>query len=156
MKEISIGRGYSAQVDDEDFEHLVTRYKWHALVATSGCVYARAHIRGQSGHGNKKILMHSVILKCPEGFQIDHWDGNGLNNQKYNLRILTNAQNKQAKIRKCKGTSSKFRGVFRHSGGWQVKVGGRYIGLFQSEHEAALARDAAARSRYGDIAGTNF
>ena len=37
--------------------------------------------------------MHRIIMNCPDGKFIDHKDGNGLNNQKENLRICTKQQN---------------------------------------------------------------
>lgn len=46
--------------------------------------------------------MHRLILRddIPEGYEVDHIDGNSLNNRKSNLRIVTRLQNIQnSKVR---------------------------------------------------------
>ena len=61
-----------------------------------------------------------------------------------------------------KGTPiSRFKGVTRNtkkqqSHPWQVACGGRYVGVFATEKEAARAYDTAAMSRYGEFAFLNF
>ena len=69
-------------VDDNDFE-LLSRYDWKLNAGG----YAIASILGNP------ILMHRLILNCPVGMVVDHIDGNRRNNQKKNLRIVTNAEN---------------------------------------------------------------
>ncbi len=71
-------------VDDEDYEEL-NKYKWLAhKKPTNSTQYA---IRCGT------IRMHRIIMKTPDGLEVDHIDGNGLNNQKSNLRNVTNAKN---------------------------------------------------------------
>ena len=54
--------------------------------------------------------MHRVITKCPKGKQVDHINGDGLDNRKANLRICTvNENNKNAKMRK--DNKSGYKGV---------------------------------------------
>lgn len=48
-------------------------------------------------HNSRFGFLHRLIMDPPENLQIDHKDGNGLNNKKENLRIVngeTNAKNK--------------------------------------------------------------
>lgn len=92
------------------------------------------------------------------GLQIDHIDGDGLNNRRTNLRWATQSQN-FANRRPMEGTS-KFKGVSRFRRKWQVKVKlnreSHWVGLFDDEVEAAKAYDAAAIRLFGEYARLNF
>lgn len=120
MKEIPLTRGKLAIVDDEDYERL-SSCKWYIGVGWH-TYYAVGKFNG------KKILMHRVITNCPDGLEVDHIDGNGLNNQKSNLRVTTtrgNAQNRHQK------TSSKYPGVDYTQGHYRarIRVSGKLIEL---------------------------
>lgn len=128
-------------VDADRLEELAG-WRWHEC---SG--YARRFEIGT----RTPIWMHRELVGAAPGdrsIEVDHRDGNGLNNTAANLRILTrggNAQNRKATV-----GSSRYRGVCWHKkdGCWQaaVKVNGRrhYVGWFEDEREAAIA---AARFR---------
>ena len=83
--------------------------------------------------------MHSVIMNAPKGIQVDHIDGNGLNNQKSNLRLVTNRQNC---MNRHQITTSKYPGVTwnKRSRKWvaQAQIDGKHIhiGTFSTEKEA--------------------
>ena len=87
---------------------------------------------------------------------IDHKDGNTLNNRWSNLREATRSQNlANAKIR-C-GGASRFKGVSWHKGGqkWQAKIKCQkfyYLGLFKTEEEAHSAYQEAAKRLFGEFA----
>jgi hypothetical protein len=83
MREIELTRGYVATVDDEDYER-VSKYLWYAEVRGNS-VYARC----RRGPG----LMHVFIMGKRPGFDIDHADGDTLNNTRANLRHCTRSQN---------------------------------------------------------------
>ena len=78
MKEILLTQGKVALVDDEDFEKL-NRYKWYAM-QTKQNWYSVRNIR----INNKQTLvcMHREIINAPINKQVDHINGNGLDNQK--------------------------------------------------------------------------
>lgn len=77
---------------------------------------------------------------------VDHWDGDPLNNRRTNLRVLPkggNAQNRKSNS----GSSSRHRGVSWARNGWRVDVyangKSHYLGCYASEEEAAEVARAA-------------
>lgn len=160
MKEIKLTRGQTVLVDDEDFEEL-SKYSWHAHWHRNGRkFYARRSIwiDGKAKH----VRMHRQILGLTDPkIQGDHKDGNGLNNQRSNLRTTTNQQN-SFNMKSQSGCISKYKGVTwdKTHGKWQVRIciNGRrkHIGLFTDEVEAAKAYDTAAIKQFGEFAKLNF
>lgn len=140
MKTIPLTQGLCAMVDDVDCEYL-SKFKWYAL-KNANAYYAVRNVY-QPNDRQIKIHMHRVILECPDNFQVDHIDGNGLNNQKNNIRIVTSRQNHQNlhNIR-----SSKYPGVARNlntTNPWSalIKINGKtkHLGVFPSETDAFCA-----------------
>ena len=78
-------------VDDEDYE-MLNNYKWHAHISRR-VVYVDHTTKHDSTGKQFTIKMHSLILGMNKGEIVDHIDGNGLNNCKNNLRVVTNRQN---------------------------------------------------------------
>src|SRR5882724_7878623 len=105
MKEIQLTQGKIALVDDEDFER-VNQFKWFLLTSNlHDKLYAYSRVPG---------LMHRFIMSAPTGFDVDHIDNDGLNDQKSNLRICTRSQNMMGieKIQRVGNRGkSKFKGV---------------------------------------------
>ncbi len=158
MKEIELTQGKVALVDDSDFEWL-SQWNWHARTDCK-TPYAQRFTRVPRKH---HIKMHRFIISAPIGMEVDHIDGNGLNNQRANLRLATRAQN-AANRGKNIGNSTGYKGVFRYHAGqlrWSAQIGNSrgktiYLGKFSTPEEAARAYDAAARERFGEFAKLNF
>jgi hypothetical protein len=155
--EIPLTRGYVALVDDEDYPTLAA-FPWH-VTKRGSCLYAAriAHL----SVGARPILMHRTLLSDPAG-QVDHVNGNGLDNRRANLRLATSSQN-QANQRAQVGKSSRYKGVQRHTqrpiwwvAGIVIDGRRRYIGIYRNEEDAALAYDAKAREVHGPYAALNF
>lgn len=92
MKTIPLTKGYGTMVDDEDYEMLVGYGSWHSH--RSRHVEYAEHITQRDANGKQTtVKMHHLIMHVPKGMQIDHIDGCGLNNQKINLRVVTNRIN---------------------------------------------------------------
>jgi hypothetical protein len=147
-----IGAGLYAMVDDEDYE-MLAGHRWR-LDRGNHPDYAKT--------GREKVVrMHAMIMGVPRP---DHIDGDGLNNQRSNLRAASPRQ--QQMNTKPKGGTSVYKGVSwlkwkSGSGGkWQasIRINGRltYLGLFSDEVEAAQAYDAAAALMFGEFARLNF
>lgn len=158
MKTIPLSKGRAhALVSDEDYEFL-SQWTWSLWLKKSGAMYAR---RTVNRRGKKPqyitILMHRLLAGVTESsVHVDHWDGNGLNNQRHNIKACTRDQNLAKQDRKPTGTS-RFRGVHKSkSGRWLAKVARQYLGAFDSEESAAQAYDQAAILRYAEFARPNL
>jgi len=157
MKEIRLTQGYLTLVDDEDFEYL-SQWKWYAI-RTGRNMYAT---RNESSLQKKTIYMHREIIgNIENGFGVDHIDHNSLNNQRSNLRVASRAENLR-NSRSGIGSSSKYIGVsfYKMYRKWraQIMVNGKnkHIGYFESEIDAAKARDKSAIIHHKDFANLNF
>lgn len=133
------GRGV-ALVDDEDAGR-VLGHRWYRH-EVKGCIYARSR---QAGY------LHRIVagLQRGDGLEVDHISGDGLDNRRSNLRVLTHAQNQQNRNRQANRTSQ-YRGVTyarrRVRDGkapWvaRVVVGGvsHQAGYYWTDHEAGAA-----------------
>lgn len=122
MKRIKLTQNKYALVDDADFEWLDS-FKWHADKSRN--TWYVKHSKHVVGTKNKcKIIqMHRLIMKPKGSSVVDHIDGNGLNNQRKNLRVCTTIQNSWNK-RKALNNTSGYRGIsFRKSRQtWLVRI----------------------------------
>jgi hypothetical protein len=137
MKKIQC-MGENILVDDEDYEYLI---QFHWRLDKRNIFYA-ARVEG-----NKSIRMHRELTNCPEHLEVDHIDGNGLNNQKSNLRVVTHRQNCQNRHEE---QTTHYPGVYFHKGKgrWvaQIRLKGNkkkhigYADTAEEAHEKYLAK----------------
>jgi hypothetical protein len=160
MKEIIMTKGYVSLVDDADFG-IVNKYKWH-VYRRNHIVYAISTIREKGKR--KTIYLHQVIMGTMNKgreIQIDHIDGNGLNNIRENLRRCTGFQN-QHNRRRCRKSTSKYKGVNWNIGTkkWISRICCNrkriHLGYFKNELDAAIAYNAAAIKYFGEFARLNI
>lgn len=150
MIEIPLTHGKVALVDS-DAVHLVFGHKWWA-VKKGPRFYAVTDVK------RKRVYMHRLLL-CTN-LDVDHINGDGLDNRRANLRAATRQEN-VSNMRKRPG-SSKFKGVCwdKRRDKWMAKImvdyKTRFLGYFKDEIEAARAYDAAAVSNFGVFARLNF
>ena len=90
MKFINLTKKSIAIVDDSVHEYL-NSFKWQAAIRGKNC-YAISTL-----YGKTKILyayMHHAVIGRPlSGYVVDHVNGNGLDNRRKNLRIVSHRIN---------------------------------------------------------------
>lgn len=153
VRYIPLTKGKVAVVDAGDYGWL-SLHTWYAM-SPGGRYYAarRRH--------DKLIAMHREIMVPVDGYVVDHIDGDGLNNRRSNLRICTRQQN-YCNRAKSPGRTSIYKGVSYHkmSGKYIASIRScgerRYLGIYDSEVEAARAYDRAAVELHGEFAWLNF
>lgn len=99
---------YHALIDDEDYGRAmeaVGKGRWyaHAPSPSPTLVYACS--------GSRSISMHRLVTDAPKGMDVDHINGNGLDNRRQNLRVCTRRENSRNKKLRCDSKSG-FKGVY--------------------------------------------
>lgn len=157
MKKIFLTRGMAALVDDADYDYL-NRFKWFAGKSRRNFYALRQVPTGLDKPKQRPLRMHCEIMGVKG---IDHRDGDGLNNQRKNLRVASRVEN-SANAQKRLDNSSGFKGVsFRKNRGhWVARVSfknkRRYLGGFVTAEDAARAYDRVARELHGEFVRPNF
>jgi len=139
-------KGYTI-IDDEDFGK-VNFCNWY--------LYKDTH--NEYAVNKDHVRMHRVIMDASEEQTVDHKDGNGLNNQRSNLRLCTQAQNLCNK-KVIKKTVSKFLGVCKNRKSWVAtcrKDGILHRVYTKSEEDAAKEYNLMASKYHGDFARLNI
>jgi len=158
MKTIPLTQGKVAIVDDRDYDWL-NQFKWRAYKD-----YKMFYAMRSCSKGPPTIeAMHRKVLGLiyRDGKQVDHIDGDGLNNQRNNLRICNHAQNQQNQRIQVGGTS-RYKGVSwgKRNKRWIVEIrkngATSYVGSFKDEVKAAKAYDKRAKELYREFARLNF
>lgn len=154
-KQIPLTQGKVALVDDEWHGRLL-QFKWWF---TGRYAITHAYINGR----RYTIGMHRMVagLQPGDSRQVDHIDGDRLNNQARNLRVSTRAQNQMNHRRRIDNKSG-YMGVTWHKREkvWYAQVRAQnvnyVIGRFDDPQIAAKARDRAALKLHGEFARLNL
>lgn len=102
---IQLTQGMVAVIDTADLP-LVHGYRWH-VAKRKHTAYAAAWVPGT----RRKVLMHRLLAGATDpSIEVDHHDGNGLNNRRSNLRSTTKSGNMH-NLKKHRDGKSRFKGV---------------------------------------------
>ena len=165
-EKIILTDGTCMLVDDEDY-HRLNRYTWFPLKGAH-TRYACTSLNGRKIKAHRFILSAVEILdeatgRRKEYDRVDHINGDGLDNWRQNLRLVTRSQNAQNSRGKPEHRQSRFKGVslFKRcrSRPWRVliHIGGKqiHLGYFAREVDAARAYNKAANLYHGEFAYLN-
>jgi len=147
--------------------HLIWRYRPGELSQWNGRLAGRPITGTHNGYVRVKFAgfrvgAHRIIWKLaygemPINMQIDHINGIPDDNRLENLRLVTNQQNQLN--RNC-DRGRGYKGVYRKGSRWKSEIttteGRKYLGLFKTPEQAAIAYDSAARRWHGEHARLNF
>ena len=158
MAEIElVNQALVVMVSDVDLDR-VSAFRWSGYrMGRSGTMYAAT--------GTPRLYMHRLITRAPVGFDVDHRNGDGLDNRRENLRVCPHALNLANQAIQNRVKTSQYKGVSfdrhtrsRNKWGAYIKVNGarRWLGLHASEHEAAIAYNVAAAAAWGEYARLNI
>jgi hypothetical protein len=151
MKLIKLTRGKMALVDDDDFEKL-NKHKWCVARRNGGGNYYACRTIA----GGKTLYMHSEIIGNSPNMEIDHINGNGLDNRVANLRKCTHVENRQ-NSRVYVGR--KFKGTKKNGNGFSARIvvnkKEKYLGTYKTEIRAAMIYNKFATMYFGEFARLN-
>lgn len=147
---LKISKNMVTLIDKDDYERLKSHnlLKWNSQKCGKR-FYVSKNFK------NKKLYLHRFIMNCPDGFCIDHINGDSLDNRKSNLRICSFRENARNVIK------SGFKGVTKtKTGKYQAQIAKNGIhitlGVFSKESEAARVYDIAAAFLFKEFASFNF
>lgn len=150
------GSRHTISYDADDHE-AISAHRWHVWRGRNGLTfYAMTNVR--RADGAKTTLAMHVLLSGQSN--MDHANGNGLDNRRCNLRPATQGQ--QLANQPARSGSSHFKGVHwdqaRNRWVAKIKTNGktRFLGRFTTEEAAARAYDDVARVTWGAFARCNF
>ena len=151
---VPLTRGKEALIDAADVERVSSKV-W--------CFHHRGYAISRekdAGGKTRELQMHRFIAQSFKGVEVDHVNGNKLDNRRSNLRHATRSQNEQNKGLIASNTSG-YKGVTFHkqTGKWQAVIGANnkshYLGLHQTAELAHAAYCAEAKRLHGDFMRTS-
>jgi len=153
------GKKYNISVDDKDV-HLLNEKMWFVHKSYEGKMYVvRDDYLGLDENKKrimKRVFLHRTIMNPNSGSDIDHVNGNGLDNRRKNLRVCSRQQNS---ANRGPLNGREYKGVFKHRKKWLAQIGYNYkriyLGCFHKKEDAAMAYNKKAVELFGNFAYTN-
>lgn len=163
---VYLDKGLCAIVEVDDLA-LIAPYRWYAHNpprSTKWYASTSWYLGGGRLNQVKKLVsMHALIMghDVSTGMDIDHINGNGLDNRRRNLRSATRTQT-NANRGKYRNNSTGYKGVYyypnRETPYWAYITCDRKrksLGYYATAEEAALAYNKAAKELFGEYAHLN-
>lgn len=151
MAYVPLTKGREAVVDAADIP-LIKDQNW-CLLSVGYAVTNLERVAGKK----RMLLMHRFILNAPSNMQVDHIDGDRLNNRRANLRLATKSENMRNRGPQADNKSG-FKGVcwIVRDQRWMAQIKHNrkqiYLGYFETAEEAHAAYAAACIKYHGDFA----
>lgn len=138
------GTVYHTQIDKWDLPKVKQATSLYAQPKRN-TIYVMCNFGSENGK-TKKLFLHRYLTDAPRGYEVDHADGDGLNNRRStNLKVVTNSQNQLNRQHKKKYPKSGVAGVywFEITGRWKAQYwnGSKHVhvGYFDTVPEAEEA-----------------
>lgn len=145
-------------VDDHDFERL-SKFRWYASVRGKLIkrTYAIRYFTENKKMQPRAVQREIMGLIKGDARQVDHINGDTLDNRRSNLRICTRSENRK---NNRKLPYKKYKGITKSKKKWfaQILHNGetRYLGTHETEIAEARAYDEGAKRLHGEFASLNF
>jgi hypothetical protein len=145
----SKGERFPCLIDANDYP-LVRSIRWCVTNDPKG----RTRYAQGAGNGPK---MHSLILSGAK--EVDHFNGNGLDNRRRNLRESTHKQNSRNKPKRRGACASFYKGVSKLGRKFAASINANdkriFLGSYDTELDAARAYNEAATKYHKEFAVLN-
>jgi hypothetical protein len=148
---IPLTQGKFALIDEADFER-ASQFRWCA--ARTGTIWY-----AQSWQNGRTMYLHRYLMEATKDIEVDHVNGDGLDNRRENLRLASHRQNlanQKINARNRSGYHGVSLATNQKTVAWRARIGTHFCGSFPTAEEAARARDAKALEVYGEFARLNF
>jgi hypothetical protein len=151
---IPLTQGKFAIISVEDLPE-IGKYRWCHSTGFASRIASKKEIEAGA---DRKISMHRQIMGFPQGLQVDHANGDTLDNSRDNLRIANKAQNMCNRVFSKTPSSgmlgiSKMPNKVKQSWYARIRVNGKseYLGRFDSLEDAIEARDKRGRDGHKEF-----
>ena len=145
-------------IDKQDYDK-VSKYKWFLFYKKKN--KRKSYVKSTVAINGRQVVLHRFLLGITDSkIQVDHINGNPLDNRRSNLRECTITQNNRNKSSHVRSTS-KYLGVSfdKSRNKWAVSLCYNrkrvYRGRFNDEKNAALAYNREAKKYFGEFANLN-
>lgn len=156
MRTIELTQGKEVKVDKEDYD-VLSKFNWSY---TSPDGYAVRKGRRNTDEP-RTVHMHRVIMKAKPEQQLDHINGDKLDNRKANLRFATTQENSFNRKKPDVDCTSQYKGVLKRkkAKSWEARIKfndrALHLGSYRNEIEGAMAYNEAAKIMFGEFARLN-
>lgn len=152
LVEIELTQGFVTVIDVAD-EAIAAQHRWYTHLK-HGKPYAIANVYDPIARRNKTTTkLHRLLTEAPPGLEVDHVNGDPLDNRRANLRLCSHRENLRNQRR------GRIKGVCFNRNRWIASIckdGERwFLGSFVSREDAMRAYDKAAVELFGDFAAPN-
>lgn len=144
MKYLDLPSGHRTIVDDD----FITEYKW--------CLIGAGYVSRKDFKTKKTIYLHRKIIGAVIGQEVDHINGDRLDNRRSNLRIANRSQNNRNRLTKGINRGIKLNRTATKKRSWVAEISinnkNQYLGCYPTKKLAQEAYNKAALQASGEFA----